>query len=63
MRIDADLDGFGKEEKEPVHLLKMTCPSTGHIHVMRLPPDIDSVRKAIRWVNGDIDPEKFSVQT
>jgi hypothetical protein len=63
LRIDAVIDQFGEKEKEPIHLLKMTCPSTGHIHVMRLPPEIDSAREAIRWVNGDIDPEEFSVQT
>ncbi len=48
---------------EPVHLLKMTCPSTGYIHVLRVPPDIVSAREAIRWVNHGIDPEEFSVQS
>lgn len=48
---------------EPVHLLKMTCPSTGHIHVLRVPPDIFSAREAIRWANWGIDPEEFSVST
>lgn len=33
---------------EPIHLLKMTCPSTRHIHVLRVPPDIFSAREAIR---------------
>lgn len=48
---------------EPIHLLKMTCPSTGFIHVSRVPPDIHSARQAIRWVNWGIDPEEFAVQT
>ena len=48
---------------EPIHLLKMTCPSTGHIHVLRVPPDIFSAREAIRWANWGIDPEEFSVST
>jgi internalin A len=48
---------------EPIYLLKMTCPSTGHIHALRVPPDVESAKEAIRWVNWDIDPEKFSVQT
>ena len=48
---------------EPIHLLKMTCPSTGHIHALRVPPDVESAKEAIRWVNWDIDPEQFSVQT
>lgn len=48
---------------EPILLLKMTCPSTGHIHALRVPPDMRSAREAIRWVNGGIDPEEFSVAT
>lgn len=48
---------------EPIHLLKMTCPSTGYIHALRVPPNINSARDAIRWVNWGIDPEEFSVQT
>lgn len=48
---------------EPIHLLKMTCPSTGSIHALRVPPDLTSAREAIRWANWDIDPEEFSVET
>ncbi|MEG3966849.1 leucine-rich repeat domain-containing protein [Microcoleus sp. T2B6] len=48
---------------EPICLLKMTCPSTGFIHALRVPPNVTSAREAIRWVNWDIDPEEFSVQT
>jgi hypothetical protein len=48
---------------EPIYLLKMTCPSTGFIHALRVPPNVRSAREAIRWVNGGIDPEEFSVQS
>ncbi|MEG4145013.1 leucine-rich repeat domain-containing protein [Microcoleus sp. Pol12B5] len=48
---------------EPICLLKMTCPSTRFIHALRVPPNLTSAREAIRWVNWDIDPQKFSVQT
>ena len=48
---------------EPICLLKMTCPSTGFIHALRVPPNLTSAREAIRWVNWDIDPEEFSVQS
>ncbi|MEG4589673.1 leucine-rich repeat domain-containing protein [Microcoleus sp. MOSTC5] len=48
---------------EPICLLKMTCPSTGFIHALRVPPNLTSAREAIRWVNWEIDPEEFSVQT
>ncbi len=57
LKIDANID------IEPIHLLKMTCPSTAHIHVLRVPPDLDSARAAIRWVNWDIDPEDFATET
>ncbi len=52
-----------KADVEPISLLKMTCPSTGFIHALRVPPNLASAREAIRWVNWDIDPEEFSVQT
>jgi hypothetical protein len=63
LRIDFDIDGFAPQEKEPIYLLKMTCPSTGFIHALRVPPDMQSAREAIRWVNWDVDPDEFSVQT
>jgi hypothetical protein len=55
--MDAEVD------VEPIHLLKMTCPSTNHIHVLRVPPNLTSAREAIRWVNWDVDPEAFVVET
>ena len=57
LRIDNDVD------VEPIYLLKMTCPSTGYIHALRVPPDIQSAREAIRWTNWGVDPEDFSVET
>jgi len=57
LKIDNEID------IEPIHLLKMTCPSTAHIHALRVPPHLTSARAAIRWVNWDIDPEEFSIAT
>lgn len=57
LEINADVD------EEPILLLKMTCPSTGFIHVSRVPPEVESAKEAIRWVNWEIDPEEFAVQT
>ncbi|HEY9875913.1 MAG TPA: hypothetical protein V6D12_20955 [Candidatus Obscuribacterales bacterium] len=57
LRIEADVD------IERIYLLKMTCPSTGFIYALRVPPNINSAREAIRWVNWGIDPENFSIQT
>ncbi|MBE9117507.1 hypothetical protein IQ249_16530 [Lusitaniella coriacea LEGE 07157] len=57
LKIENDVD------VEPIHLLKMTCPSTAYIHAARVPPNVQSAREAIRWVNWDTDPEAFSQQT
>jgi hypothetical protein len=57
IKIDSDVD------IEPIYLVKMTCPSTGYIHAMRVPPDLQSAREAISWVNWGVEPEEFSVQT
>lgn len=48
---------------EPFVLLQMTCPSTGHTHILRVPPEIQSAREAVRWVNWDIDAQDFAVET
>lgn len=57
LKIDADAD------IEPIHLLKMTCPSTAAIHVLRIPPNLTTARAAIRWTNWDVDPESFRMAT
>lgn len=48
---------------EPIRLLKMTCPSTGKIHVHRVAPDIMLAREAITQVNSGVDPERFIFET
>lgn len=57
LKIQADID------LEPIHLLKMTCPSTNQIYVLRVPPNLTSAREAIRWANWDIDPKAFAAET
>ncbi|MGK7924627.1 MAG: DUF6745 domain-containing protein [Spirulina sp.] len=57
LRINSTID------IEPIYLLKMICPSTGYCHALRVPPQMTSARQAIAWVNWDIDPEEFSVQS
>ncbi len=49
--------------EKSVHLLKMTCPSTGDIHVLRVPPSIKDAHEAAKWINHDIDPESFEIET
>jgi leucine-rich repeat protein SHOC2 len=48
---------------EPIVLLKMTCPSTAHIQILRVPPEMVSAEDAIVWVNHGIHPDEFAVQT
>jgi leucine-rich repeat protein SHOC2 len=48
---------------EPMVLLKMICPSTKHIHILRVPPEMTSAEAAITWVNHGIHPDKFIIQT
>ncbi len=50
-------------DTEPMVLLKMTCPSTVHIHILRVPPEMLSAEAAIVWVNHGIHPDDFVVQT
>ena len=52
-----------KIDIEPIYLLKIICPSTGNVHVLRVPPEMKSAREAITWVNWDIPPEDFTIQT
>jgi len=70
LKIDADIDAYEPPDwdrdappREPIYLLKMTCPSTGHIHALRVPPAMTTARDAIKWVNWDIDPGAFAIQT
>jgi hypothetical protein len=48
---------------EPMVLLKMNCPSTAHIHILRVPPEMVSAEAAITWVNHGIHPDDFTIQT
>uniref|UniRef100_UPI0030D73295 DUF6745 domain-containing protein n=1 Tax=Fortiea sp. LEGE XX443 TaxID=1828611 RepID=UPI0030D73295 len=57
LKIDNNID------IEPIYLLKMTCPSTGFIHALRVPPDMVSAREAIRWVNWGLEPDDFIIET
>ncbi len=57
LRINSQID------IEPIYLLKMTCPSTGHIHAVRVPPYLQSAREAIRWANWGVDPNEFAQES
>jgi hypothetical protein len=38
-------------QREPIVLLKMTCPSTGHVHILRVPPEMTNAEAAVTWAN------------
>lgn len=44
-------------DEQPICLLKMTCPSTNFIHALRIPPEFNSAREAIKWINWGVDPD------
>jgi leucine-rich repeat protein SHOC2 len=56
-------DFMGLSKRESIFLLKMTCPSTQHIHILRVPPEMVSAEAAITWINHGIHPDLFAVQT
>ncbi|MEB3178185.1 MAG: hypothetical protein VKL59_03970 [Nostocaceae cyanobacterium] len=60
LRLDDIIDDI---DRMPIYLLKMSCPSTGMIHALRVPPDIKSARDAIRWVNWGVDPDLFVMES
>ncbi len=49
--------------REPIVLLKMTCPSTHHVHILRVPPEMSDAETAIVWINHGIHPDDIAVQT
>jgi leucine-rich repeat protein SHOC2 len=62
--IEIVYQGWRREmSREPMMLLKMTCPSTAHIHILRVPPEMTGAEEAIVWVNHGIHPSKFAIQT
>ncbi|MEA5580549.1 hypothetical protein VB620_04235 [Nodularia harveyana UHCC-0300] len=64
---DRDQDAGGErqlvyiplEDDEPLMVLKVSCPSTGHIHVLRVPPHIRSCHQAAAWIAGFTNPDDY----
>lgn len=48
------------DDDEPLMVLKVTCPSTGHIHILRVPPYMRSCHQAAAWIAGFDDSEDYS---
>ena len=44
--------------KEDIYLVKVRCPSTGAFYVLRVPPDMRTVKQAVAWTFG-VDEAKY----
>ncbi len=57
---DHDVDAGGERQLrrvkmrsgEDLQALVVHCPSTGHRHVLRVPPDLRTCRQAMSWISG-----------
>lgn len=58
--LDRDRDAGGERQllsvplpdDEPIHALRVRCPSTGHQYVLRVPPHLRTCRRAAAWLAG-----------
>lgn len=48
------------EDDEPLMLLKVICPSTGHLHVLRVPPHMRNCHQAAAWIAGFNHPDDYN---
>lgn len=48
------------DDDEPLMVLKLTCPSTGHIHILRVPPYLRTCHQAAAWVAGFDNSEDYN---
>jgi len=62
-QADMELMRIAKEvDVEPIVLLRVTCPSTGHIHTLRVPPGMTDCETARRWTFSD-EPLELLAET
>ncbi len=47
------------EDDESFMFLNVTCPSTGHLHILRVPPYMRSCRQSAAWVAGFDNPDHY----
>jgi hypothetical protein len=65
--LDRDRDAGGERQllsvpltdDEPIHALRVTCPSTAHVYVLRVPPHIRTCRRAAAWLAGFEDERDY----
>ncbi|NEQ19455.1 MAG: hypothetical protein F6K28_07030 [Microcoleus sp. SIO2G3] len=65
---DRDRDAGGErqlvcvpfDDDEPLMVLKVTCPSTGYTHILRVPPYMRSCHQAAAWIAGFDNPDDYN---
>jgi hypothetical protein len=58
--LDRDRDAGGDRQllsvplpdDEPLHVLRVNCPSTAHVYMLRVPPQVRTCRRAAAWLAG-----------
>ncbi|MGI4736616.1 MAG: DUF6745 domain-containing protein [Janthinobacterium lividum] len=58
--FDRDRDAGGERQllsvplpdDEPLHVLRVNCPSTAHVYLLRVPPHVRTCRRAAAWLAG-----------
>jgi leucine-rich repeat protein SHOC2 len=55
-----DKDGETILASKPIALLEITCSSTTHTHILRVPPEMTSAEAAITWANHEVHPRAIS---
>lgn len=66
--LDADSDAGGErkllrvelQDDEPLVVLAVFCPSTGHQYTLRVPPQTSSCRHAAAWIAGFDNPDDYA---
>ncbi|MBC1238865.1 hypothetical protein GNE10_17295 [Nostoc sp. 2RC] len=48
------------EDDEPFMVLKVSCPSTGHTHILRVPPYMQTCHQAAAWIAGFDNPDDYN---
>ncbi len=48
------------EDDEPLTMLKVICPSTGHLHILRVPPYMQTCHQAAAWIAGFDNPNDYA---
>jgi hypothetical protein len=66
--VDTDRDGAGMARRllrvdmrgdEPYSMVEVNCPSTGHVHYLRVPPQLQTCREAVAWTFG-CEPDDYA---